>query len=164
MWYMIYDSRKFNRALLSHGMTSAALVTRASTCRLLRLRFLCEIRSPRSKSARAFRDIITEEQVVRLRGEPAVLKQPQEVIILPMNIACGWMDGWMCICGCVGVCVCVCRWMRLCVQIGWLFLHLHPYTHTHTDIHTHRKSLLAPRALARWAETWTLPSTLSKSA
>ena len=97
--------------------------------------------------------IITEEQVVRLRGEPAVLKQPQEVIILPMNIACGWMDGWMCICGCVGVCVCVCRWMRLCVQIGWLFLHLHPYTHTHTDIHTHRKSLLAPRALARWAET-----------
>ena len=32
--------------------------------------------------------VIAEEEVVRLRREATVLKQPQQIIVLPVNIAC----------------------------------------------------------------------------
>ena len=33
-------------------------------------------------------DIVAEEEVVCLRGEASILKQPQQVCVLPVDVAC----------------------------------------------------------------------------
>lgn len=33
--------------------------------------------------------IVTQKQVVALRGEASIFKQPQQVIILPVDVTCG---------------------------------------------------------------------------